>query len=246
MVYLRLNSKQDKKNQPKRKMFLWVLSVHIFIICFILLIFTIKGCTSKKPNMIRVNLVSSMPQAVKSAPPSPAKRPVKQPKKTTKKAAPKKKVVPKKTVPKKKWKALDPSQIRKSQSKVIKKTAPPKKTVKPIKASDIAGNIRKNVKKIKFKNSYTASRSVLNYYDEVSQYLYGRWEQPARMGNGAPVVQVRVSVASNGRILRSSIIKKSGSAVMDASVARLLSSLSALPAPPDGAMEFDIYLELTD
>ena len=242
-MYLKLNVKQNHhgKYQKKRTVF-WVFSAHILALTLIFLIFCFKGCTTnKKSNAIRVNIVDSAAQ-----PAEPVSSRQKKQEKIVKKTQ-------EKPIPKKTWKALDPSQIKKSTSTVIKK-APPKRNP-PVKASDIAGNIRKEVKTIKFSrdkaclvSSFNADKSVLNYYDKVSQYLYGKWDQPSRSitYNGIPVVKLRVSIDGNGTILSSSIVSKSGIASMDASVKKLLSTLSSLPPPPEGAMKFDIYLELTN
>ena len=234
-MYLKLNLKQsNQSNNPKKRTVFWVISVHILVLVLIFLIFCIKGCTTNPPpSAIKVDIVTSAPQPVESV------------SSHTEKTEKNLKKIQKKPIPKKTWKALDPSQIKKSTSTVIKKTPPPK--VIPLKASDIAGNIREEIKKIRFSNTYSANKSVLNYYDKVSQYLYGKWEQPARSisNNGTPVVKVRVSVDSNGTILSSSIVGESGISSMDSSVAKLLSTLSSLPPPPEGPMEFDVYLELT-
>ena len=230
-MYLKFNPINSNNNSSKKRTVYWVFSMHVLLLAVIFFVFCFKGCTKKNPpNAIRVNIISSSSRPEKKTASSP-----------TKKALSKKQ---KKTKPKKSWKALDPSQIRKSTSTVIKKA--PLKKVAPIKASDIAGNIRQNIKKIKFTNNYSTNKSVLNYYDKVSQYLYGKWEQPARTVayNGIPVVKVRVSIDSNGNILSSSIVEKSNIDSMDSSVKILLSTLSSLPKPPEGAMQFDIYLEL--
>jgi TonB family protein len=235
-MYLQLNSKQCRQpKSSKKKTVFWVSIIHILAVLLIFLIFCFKGCSTRKNiNTIRVNVVSSVPQ---SAEPVSSHR---------KKQAETIKKPQKKVVSKKNWKALDPSQIKKSTSTVTKKV--PKKRNTPIKASDIAGSIRQQVKKIKFSNSYNADKSVLSYFDKVSQYLYSEWKQPSRSitNNGIPVVRVRVSIDRNGTILNSSIASKSGIVSMDSSVENLLSTLSSLPSPPEGAMEFDIYLELTN
>ena len=238
-MYLKLNVKQNHhgKHQKKTTVF-WVFSAHILALTLIFLIFCFKGCTiNKKSNAIRVNIVTSTAQPTEPVS-SQQEKQKKAVKETVEKSI-------KKPIPKKTWKALDPSQIKKSTSTVIKK-APPKRNP-PVKASDIAGNIRKEVKTIKFSRD-KADKSVLNYYDKVSQYLYGKWDQPSRSitYNGIPVVKLRVSIDGNGTILSSSIVSKSGIASMDASVKKLLSTLSSLPPPPKGAMKFDVYLELTN
>ena len=246
-MYLKLKiNKEHQNNHPKKRTVFWVISAHILVLTVIFLVFCVKGCTThQKPNAIRVNIVNSAQQPAKPASSPPQKQPLPKEQPVPKKQ---KKVVKKKfkkTKPKKTWKALDPSQIKKSTSTVIKKN-PPKK-FNPVKTSDIVGNIRREVKKIRFSNTFSANKSVLNYYDKVSQYLYSRWDQPARTSyNGVPVVQVRISISSNGKILSSSIVSKSGIASMDSSVARLLSTLSTFPPPPEGAMEFDVYMELTN
>jgi hypothetical protein len=237
-MYLKLSpNNNSNNNSSKKRTVFWVSSIHIMALVLIFFIFCFKGCTTKKPNAIRVNIIASSSQPVKTTVSSPTKKPLPQ---TQKK-------IHKKTIPQKTWKALDPSQIKKSTSTVTRK-APPKKnnSVNPVQASNIANNIRQNIKKIKFNRSRDEAYFLSNYYDKVSQYLYKKWEQPARTAtyNGIPVVKIRVSIDSNGKILSSSIVSKSNIASMNSSIARLLSTLSSLPKPPEGAMEFDIYLEL--
>jgi TonB family protein len=235
-MYLQLNPKQNSQpKSSKKKTVFWVSTAHVLVLLLIFLIFCFKGCSTRKnPNAIRVNIVSSVPQTAEVVLSHRKKQ-----EKTIKR--PQEKAVPQKT-----WKALDPSQIKKSTATVIKKVHQKRNT--PIKTSDIAGSIRQQVKKIKFSNSYSADKSVLSYFDKVSQYLYSEWKQPSRSiaNNGIPVVRVRVSIDRNGTILNSSIVSKSGVISMDSSVENLLSTLSSLPSPPEGAMEFDIYLELTN
>ena len=240
-MYLRLKLKKGNHSVSRRKTIFWVVIGHVSVFLLIFLVFFFKGCTTKKPRAIKVNIISSSQLSARAA----LQQSQKQPKKVNK-LKPKEKTVIKKTIPRKKWKALDPSQIKKSTTTVVKKIHP--KKITPVKTSDIAKNLRREFKKIKFDSTYGANDSVLNYYDEVSQYLYSRWQQPSRSltGSETPVVQVRVSIDANGKILDASIIKKSSIVAMDSSVNQLLSKLSSLPHPPEGPMEFDIYLELTD
>ncbi len=121
---------------------------------------------------------------------------------------------------------------------------------KSLKASDIAKKLRSDLKNIKFKsvNNATSNPSMLNYYDKVRSYLYGLWEQPSRAaaGNRTPSVLISISVNSAGKVVKAKLIRKSGVLVMDRSVMKLLSSLSDLPKPPEGAVTFEADMVLQD
>ena len=238
-----LNFKQhSKKKYSKKVTAFFVLSIHIFVLLLVFLIFCVKGCTTTNlPNSITVNIVASSQQS--SEPLLSQQKNQQNVKQIQEEPTPKK--IQEEPTPKKTWKALDPSQIMKSTKTIVKKEPTPRAST--VEASDIAGNIRQEIKKIRFNNTYSANKSILTYYDKVSQYLYAEWEQPARsiIYNQMPVVKVRVLIDRNGTILKSSIISKSGNASMDSSVVKLLSTLSTLPPPPEGPMEFDVYLELT-
>ena len=244
---IKLKIKPEDNNKSRKLTGAWVLSCHILILFLVFIIFSFKGCTSKpKQNIIQVTLASpqqnqpAVQQQQKTQPtPKQTKKPEPAPKKVYKK--------PIKQTPAKTWKALDPSQIIKSSKTITKTERKPvaPHTYKKINAADIANSIKTNIKAVKFKN-FTTDSKMLNYYDSVSSVLYARWQQPDRsvFGSNLPVVNVKISVNANGRVLNYKITGLSGIQAMDQSVKNLLSSLRQLPAPPSGAMTIDVSLEL--
>lgn len=72
-----------------------------------------------------------------------------------------------------------------------------------------------------------------NYFEQLKHYFYIRWQQPPRslLGNRNREVMVEFTVAANGRILDSRIIRASGIKAMDQSVRQLLDNLNPLPPP---------------
>jgi TonB family protein len=246
ILKLNLQVEPEFNRKKKKKTVAWVFTSHIIFLFIIFAVFTFKGCSSKpKERVIQVTLAApqqSLQQVTNEVKTPQKSEPQKQPEKTKKK--PVKKIPTKKPV--KKWKALDPNEILKSSKTISKQKPVPVKKYIPIKADQIANNLRKGVKTIKFNNSFNANSSILNYYDEVSQYLYSQWQQPSRsvLGNKMPVVNVKITVDAYGNVKNYSITSLSGISAMDSSVKSLLQNLNNLPKPPDGAMTIDVSLEL--
>lgn len=88
---------------------------------------------------------------------------------------------------------------------------------------------------------------LTDYYDSVSQLLYRMWQQPGKnlLGGAKPFVTVKISVDAVGKIVSARITKRSGIAIMDNSVERLLSEVTVLPKPPQ-AMDFDATLKIDE
>lgn len=241
-MYFTLKLKQEEEfRKKKKKTAFWVILSHVIVLVVVFVVFTCKGCSNPKEQVISVSLISQAEytKTVQDQSQKKASEPSKQYK-------PKKNI--RKVPEEKKWKALDPSQIKKSNTQVIKKNYTPQKNYTPVNASDIATNIRQNISNIKFNSSFSTSTSTLQYYDKISAYLYNKWKQPSRaaVGSGIPVVNVIISVDSEGKVINSYIKKRSGINAMDSSVSSLLSNLTYLPRPPDGAMKIDVYLELSN
>ncbi|MCP4180044.1 MAG: TonB C-terminal domain-containing protein [bacterium] len=248
-MYIKFNNKNKKLTTSRRKTIIVVASIHVFILVIIFLVFVMDSLFKpKKINSINVSVVSpsdyrqqkTSSKAVAASKPKLVRK---------KKAVIKKKTI--KTKPKKTWKALDPSQIIKSTNQVQRKrptSSRPK--YKPLKASDIVASLRSNLKNINFKsvNNASSNPSMLNYYDKVRSSLYSLWKQPSRaaIGSSNPSVLISISVNSSGKVVSAKIIRKSGVSVMDRSVMKLLSSLSRLPKPPEGAMTFEADMVLQD
>lgn len=72
-----------------------------------------------------------------------------------------------------------------------------------------------------------------NYFEQLKHYFYIRWQQPPRslLGNRNQEAVVEVTVAADGQILASRIIRASGTKAMDQSVRQLLDNLDTLPQP---------------
>ena len=72
-----------------------------------------------------------------------------------------------------------------------------------------------------------------NYFEQLKHYFYIRWQQPPRslLGNRNQEAVVEVTVAADGQILASRIIRASGIKAMDQSVRQLLDNLNPLPPP---------------
>ena len=243
---LKLQMQSDPAQRKKKKTVLWVFILHIAVLFIIFAVFTFKGCSHKpKQSIMQVTLAAPQQpvQQVKNEVKQQPKHEMQKPPKTSESKTIKKVPVKK---PVKKWKALDPNQIKKSSRTVTKQKSVPVKKYTPLKADQIAKSLRKGIKTIKFNNSFNVNSSILNYYDEVSQYLYSQWQQPGRsvLGNILPVVSVKINVDAYGNVKSYSITDLSGISSMDVSVKTLLANLTSLPKPPDGAMTIDVSLEL--
>ena len=72
-----------------------------------------------------------------------------------------------------------------------------------------------------------------NYFEQLKHCFYIRWQQPPRslLGNRNQEAVVEVTVAADGQILASRIIRASGIKAMDQSVRQLLDNLNPLPPP---------------
>ena len=241
--------KKNNRNPKLKRIYhyLYVILAHVFVLLLVFYIFCFKGCkVEKKPTSIKINLIN--PASVQNNSAKINNEPIQQkiPKsKKIKKPIVTKKKIKKSKLLKKKWKALDPSQITKSITKKVKKKSPQKSKPVVIDTSAFKSNLSKNIKQIKYKNSFAEHSSIISYYDEVSQYLYQRWEQPGRsvINGDFPSVEVKFFINKEGTILKSSIVKQSGIATMDSSVKQLLSNITRLPKPPDGARSFSVFLE---
>lgn len=89
--------------------------------------------------------------------------------------------------------------------------------------------------------------AFVNYADLIYTRYYQAWQTPDARDVRNPV-RVEIVVARDGRVISSSIIKKSGDAQLDNSVRQALDRVSKLPAFPPGAQDaqrtFRINFEL--
>ncbi|MCF7889275.1 MAG: TonB family protein [Victivallales bacterium] len=234
-LQLNLRSDQKLKKSRKRKTVFWVSVSHISAIFIIFAVFTFKGCTDRPSgNPISVTLVPPnrhyKQKDIHSEQPG-TKHNLKRKKETSKRI-------------KKRWKALDASQIKKTNNIITR--SPAKKVQKTAEASVLANSLRNKVKTIKFENPYRNYKTLQNYNNKVSGYLYSRWQQPAKtvLDSRLPAVQVLINIDKYGNIRNYRILEESGIAAMDSSVKVLLQNLKKLPKPPKGAMEISVSLEL--
>jgi TonB family protein len=174
--------------------------------------------------------------------PEPVKKPVEP--KTPAVKVPKEKPVKEK----KEWKPRKPDQITISKDIVKSKQRP----FTPIDPKEFKSKLMKIQEQCKVSGDSASAVSSggppLDYYERVSAYLYEAWNQPSKMElkTSRPSVSLSIRVDASGKILSSSVTRASGIPAMDSSVAELLKNLSALPAPPAGAMTLDISLEVKD
>ena len=105
--------------------------------------------------------------------------------------------------------------------------------------SSISGQVRNNAVAVAGFSTQGGGGATANqgasYFADLSSRLHGMWNQPSRseVGGGKPRATVSLSIASDGRVLSARITKGSARPAMDASIQRLLSSLTRLAAPAD-------------
>jgi len=197
---------------------------------------------SQRPSVIKVTLVSAPPPDSSDSD-IPEYTPPRETPKDTGQPPPTNPTKPTKP----KWKPKKSNEITISK-KVIKNNS--QKPAKNVSANDIEAKLRK----IYSNNSNAAPVSSnqgnisASYRDKLYTAIYESWNQPARseLGGKYPVVDITLTVESNGRISSSRISQKSGLGAMDLSVKRLLGSLKKLPKPPSGRMTFTVSLEIVD
>jgi protein TonB len=247
----------------KKRIFISVIAVHVIFILFPgIIYFLINWLKPPRPKVMKVQLINpardlpaseskplSPPEPAPPAPPEPpaTELPSPEPRKTEKKKVAKKKTVKKKKV-KKKWKPLDISKIKIS-TKVVKPVKRPRRPSPSFNAGAFAERLKSLQSKVRISNSGgEMTHNQMKYFERVSAFLYDKWNQPskAQLGGRTPAVTLRVSVSRSGHIKSAEISAHSGITAMDASVKQLLRIIRNLPAPPDGAMEFDIIMEVTE
>ena len=82
------------------------------------------------------------------------------------------------------------------------------------------------------------------WQESVAGDLYNNWVPPEGVfwRGEPPVAIVELNVAADGRVLSSRIVKQSGNARMDASIRQMLSVLTRVTPPPDGAQSIRVQL----
>ena len=183
-----------------------------------------------------------IPEPVKPEPvkPEPKREPVKEPKKEL----PKENMISKKVEPPKKVKPVIKisTDIKKNTAKSPVTTPPVKtSTPAPVRRNPVADFDPSRLERIgkgsKIKGVTTVLGSALGNYGLKVQAAYDyQWTQAASLSDKNATVQVKVVVGTDGSIVSAKVIRKSGVASLDQSIARLLDQVTRIPeAPPAGA-----------
>lgn len=250
------NGRDDRleliSGELRKKIFVAVLTAH-FVLLLVPFLWYIIGSWlfSKKAPAIKVQLIDLIPENTSfQEAPQPENISIPEPQPVDIPDIPDKpEIIVPKPDPKPKWKARTASEITISKNVVTSR----KKPVPTVSASDIAAKLKRIQQQCRIispagASSGIASRTTVEYYDRVSAYLYQLWKQPnkSELQGKYPVVSVSMKFDKNGSIRSSRILKYSGNAVMDKSVAELLAGISSLPAPPQEITELDISLEIVE
>lgn len=210
----------------------------------------------------------SPPEPQKPTPPElprpPVPKPPPVPKQTVKKPTPKPPPVPKQAVKK----PAPPKQA-------VKKPAPPNPAPRKLTAEEQVALARKTATKfgdgggtntniavpignadraqtLGPQNNATpgggASDEERAYWDRLGNYVKMRWAQPpgSLLGDNRPTVMIELTIAADGRVTGSRIIRRSGNRSMDDSVERMLAALDRVPTPSAGATSVQLLLETKD
>ncbi|MDD5728540.1 MAG: TonB family protein [Victivallales bacterium] len=225
--------------ETRKKIFRNVVIVHIVLITLILIWgFLVELFRPERPKVITVSL--SSPPEVSGAPAAPVKPPRKPEVKTTRK---KPEPAPPKPAPSPKWKPA--KTIKVSREVVYVKPQVPVRQPEVISKEKLLNYLNQNRVKIR---SAVASGVAQSYENSVGAYLYQQWKTPDKsvLGGKHPEVKVSLNIAADGRLLGAKILNSSGIAAMDNSVKQLLTELKYLPAPPDGARDIVLILEVIE
>jgi TonB family protein len=87
------------------------------------------------------------------------------------------------------------------------------------------------------------------YDKNLVSYLKSRWSYhpPKSLLYGkTPVVLIELDIAADGRVVGKKIVKRSGINAMDKSIEIMLDQLDRIPAPPDGRITKQVFMQMTD
>src|SRR6185295_5911159 len=79
--------------------------------------------------------------------------------------------------------------------------------------------------------------ALVNYSAYVKKIYYEAWQTPALNLKDIPDVEVEVTIARDGRVISSSIKKKSGNTALDNSVQQALNRVRKVREFPEGAKD---------
>jgi len=173
------------------------------------------------------------PRAPQPEPPKPLPKP--EPPKPEPKPEPIKEPDPKPVVKK--------PEIKVNTNKVVRKEPPPPTPPRPrLTEEQIRQQLLSSLPTASAPASSTGSPDVRSsYYATIQRILYQAWEQPPGVAGLSATVSIRI--AKNGAIMQRTMLDKSGSEAMDASVMRALQTITSLPRLPDGIR--DAYIDVS-
>ena len=242
----------------KRKLFRWVLGIHVVLVFGSV----IPQCIRRKPKKPAVFVqVISEPGASIAEPilptiepepepapepepepviePEPEPTPIPEPEpRPVIKPKPKPKPKPKKPEPKPEKPKWKPKPVVK-QNKRITNTSKPK-TVTPQRKRIRSSDIQKALGGAT--GTYSADAA---YYSTIHPQIYAVWQQPSTAPYGTKA-SATIRVSSSGSVTYRRLSTPSGNRAFDQSVQSALNALSRLPAPPASLANRDIiiYFEL--
>lgn len=134
--------------------------------------------------------------------------------------------------PEPKWKPIDPKQIK--LGKKIEE--------KPVKPAVSSADIKRALSGISSPASPSSSSSssgkigdpsqINAYLGRLKPIFYNQWKPPASASASSGSAIVRISIRTNGQIVKRILIKKSGDALYDQSAMAAAAAVSVLPPPP--------------
>lgn len=214
--------------------------------------------SESRPQTIKVTIVSpsSMPPSPVSTPARAVAQPTPRKSRNTQRPKPPRRK-PRKSVKRKPaWKPRKANQIKVSR-KVIDNSSSPRHTpptpVRTVSAAEIEKRLRAAATRSVRSTTQTSTAAPggqvsPDYQNKLYSAIYALWREPSKgeLNGRYPTVDISFSVDSSGKVSNPRISRKSGVPVMDASVARLIRDLRALPRPPKGRMNFTVSLEIVD
>jgi TonB family protein len=259
----------EPQKLPLAKVAGWHLMV--MVVCF--LGFQLRGChTTEAQAMERVELrflpasgggAEAPPQANPTPPQPRPEQPTPPPRQATQPPTPKPTVKPKQAKPKQaKPKQAKPKYTRAEE--IRRRLAG--EAVNPAARQNTQTSRRNNVDTRSIENALKdavgpntnstttrrggGSSAPPDYLSQLSALLYQTWQQPyANRANNGLSVGVKLVIQRNGSLSSKRITRRSGNSEMDASVDRLLRSLSRVPPLPDSvngsslAVNIDLVLQ---
>ena len=89
------------------------------------------------------------------------------------------------------------------------------------------------------------SRADEKWQESLVGDLYGKWTPPEGAfwhGSTPPQAVVELTIAADGRVLKTRLVTPSGNARMDATIREMLKNLRSVPRPPEGGRTIRVTL----